>query len=161
MAQSRDSTREEGTGEGMKAKRMQVKRVPERVMRGWQGLRGWLLLIASGPGKRWEPQRATDAWTSLLAFVAYRSSNERWARETKRPMNPIRLLGPGGIIVAEHGIRIRNDKRTAKRPLKDTGALRSSIMPSSPLSPTGNLRGSGLAGSPGYPFLTMRDPRRC
>jgi hypothetical protein len=133
-------------------------------MRGYQWLTGWMLLMASAPGKKWSPGKEISAWGAMLAFVVSRKSNLSWDNYVKGqktehrngPPSPLRLLGPGGIIVAESHTR-RRKPRKARNALIPTAKHRTSIAASSPLAMTGTLRGSGIGG---YPFLTMRDPRK-
>jgi hypothetical protein len=125
----------------MKTKRS--KHIPERVMRGWQGLRAWVLLHADGVGKRWRVSTPFNGPNAVWLFAS-------WAIGWKKSI-PIRLLAPGGIIAAECNIRKRNEWRGIKLPkrkLINTSLLRPSITvpslsvssSSSLLIHTGNLR---------------------
>ena len=138
-------------------------------MRGFQWMTGWMLLVARAPGKKWEIGQETSAWSSMFAFIAARSVNVAWQQHIKSkhnrrngPPSPLRLLGPGGIIVAESHTRQRKQSLTNRKPRKSlvsTAQYRASItippgVSSSPVDIAGARRGIG------YPFLTMRDPHK-
>ncbi len=138
-----------------------------KTMRGFKWLTGWMFMTASASGKKWHPSTIGTAHQAMLEFVKFRSWIERDKKRMGWVPSPLRLLGPGGIIVAESHTRQRNAPRVVRRPrrqLVTTAQLRSSITApitggfTSRTQPSLLTRTSPIYGG-GYGFLTMRDPR--
>jgi hypothetical protein len=93
-----------------------TRRIPTRMMRGYGGLAGWVLLVANGQGKKWAPGQVTCAFASIFAFVAMHRLNKQLARLGRKRLrpSPMRLLAPGGIIAAESYVRPRKAPRASR-----------------------------------------------
>lgn len=88
-------------------------------MRGYQWLTGWMLLMASAPGKKWRASDELDPYRVIRRFVMVRELNIKQSkRDEDGTPTPIRILAPGGIIAAESHTRQRK-----ARTLKGYGSL--------------------------------------
>lgn len=103
---------------------MKTKKIPARHMRGYEGLTGWVVLVATGIGKKWDPHPQMGATSAIIVFLSLVSMHKRWSVGMSRKPWPIRLIGPGGVIAAEKFVRRPSSATKRALPLAHTGELR-------------------------------------
>jgi hypothetical protein len=103
---------------------MKAKKIPARYMRGYDGLTKWVVLVATGIGKKWDPHPQMGATSAIIVFLSLVSMHKRWGIDTSRQPWPIRLIGPGGVIAAEKFVRRPTSATKRASHLAHTGELR-------------------------------------